>query len=130
MVLLLDQADDLDTKLALHSSGPPVNRISVDDLSELGSTDSESGETVPLVRQDPPPSYNDVRQFQHRIKSDEESYGGQRARRRLCLALGAALLLFSIPTIIAVSLKLSLSSIPSAEVRQRSSWPYLILAAQ
>ncbi|CAG7854688.1 SubName: Full=Uncharacterized protein {ECO:0000313/EMBL:CCA66411.1} [Serendipita indica DSM 11827] len=114
MVLLLEEADDPNAKLAIHP-GPPVNRISEDDLTELATTDSESGEVVPLIRQDPPPSYSDVRVFQQRLKSEEESYGGQRARRRFCLALGVAFLLFAIPTATIITLKLTLSSRSATE---------------
>ena len=99
MVLLLADADDPEAKLTPPSTG--VIRVTADD----SDSDSEVDHEEPTVRlvQDPPPSYADVQEFRGRAKT-EEATSTMRAQRRFCFALGIALLLCSLPIIIAAIL--------------------------
>jgi hypothetical protein len=116
MVLLLSEADDPDAKL-LPPTGPPVTRVTVED-GEGNDSDTDDEETVRLV-QDPPPSYTDVQSFRIRAKSQEEEESAGRARRRFWLAVGIALFLCSLPSILVISLTRShtLEDITTPEVQ-------------
>jgi hypothetical protein len=129
MVLLLEEADDPNAKL-LPPSGPPVNRVPVDEsfsvtsegtsVSEL--TNESDVETI-FATHDPPPSYTDVQGFRSRLKSEQAFSVSRRTRRRFCLAFSIALLLCTLPGFITLSIKLSTRSqneIP--KVRIGSPW--------
>ena len=111
MVLMLQEADDPEAKLALPgSTSPSITRLTVDGHSEPDTSEDEERETAVLLTQDPPPSYIVVQSFTDSAKREEEAERVSRARRRFWLALAIAGLLVAFPTILGLTIRLYLSS--------------------
>lgn len=111
MVLMLEEADDPEAKLALPGSiSPSLHTLTIDGHSESESSEDDNEQTSPLIAQDPPPSYIDVQSFRERIKEEERAEAISRAWRRFWLALALTCLFVTLSTSVCLAILYPFSS--------------------